>query len=174
MNEPREDNQAIQFSEKSKSSKWWIYVKLCICLFNLRIEVKSFFFSSFFEIFQATTPYHSKNYLGSFKIEPFCARLCVLLWLVSSYAGAIFIDFGTFFKHADGLQCWTWRFRLMYKCFCNTQFELPIDHYMISSYIEKINISNKANNIYQISEMKNLLHLKGCYFESILTLGLRI
>ena len=132
------------------------------------------FFSSFFEIFQATTPYHSKNYLGSFKIEPFCARLCVLLWLVSSYAGAIFIDFGTFFKHADGLQCWTWRFRLMYKCFNNAQFELPIDHYMISSYIEKINISNKANNIYQISEMKNLLHLKGCYFESILTLGLRI
>ena len=38
MNEPREDNQTQQSSEKSKSSKWWIYVKPCICLFNLRIE----------------------------------------------------------------------------------------------------------------------------------------
>ena len=55
------------------------------------------------------------------------------------------------------------------------QFEMVIDHNMNSRYIDKINISNKASNIYPISEMKNLfLHLKGFYFESILTLSLRI
>ena len=55
------------------------------------------------------------------------------------------------------------------------QFEMVIDHNMNSRYIDKINISNKASNIYPISEMKNLfLHLNGFYFESILTLSLRI
>ena len=69
MNEHRENSQAIQFSEKSKSSKWWIYVKPCICPFNSRIEVKCNIFHTSFGVSDTLVQKYAKNYHGTKKFK---------------------------------------------------------------------------------------------------------